>query len=326
MSDKSYKSQNHIKAAVPAILVLFGLLLWIVQPVQAAVTLIYFNATPGDGQVLLEWATATELNNVGFFVVRSDQSNGTYNRVSDFIPGEGDSLVGATYDFTDTGLTNGQTYWYKLESVDINNTSQFDGPKSAVPGVPAQATATATQTATATTEVPDTSTPTPTATQTAGSVGTATATETQAAGATSTFTPTPSLTSTPTRTPTRTATRTSVSTFLPTRTQTPFPTRTSIPDTQSAPATETVIPGGGAITTEGATSPDQSPTATLIPLPTLNLVFSEDTPTPTLEPAASQDQGGSPWATPQRLVPLGFIVLIWVILGGWFYFSQRRLG
>jgi hypothetical protein len=31
------------------------------------------------------------------------------------------------------------------------------------------------------------------------------------------------------------------------------------------------------------------------------------------------------WFTTERLIFLGFILLIWVILGGWFYLSYRRL-
>jgi hypothetical protein len=317
MSDTPLKGQNSW-TRVLAILVLLVLLLLIVQPAQAAVTLIYFNATGEDGMVLLQWATASEMNNSGFFINRSDQRDGNYERVSPFIYTAENSEFGANYDYTDTGLTNGQTYWYKLESVDRNNHSHFEDPISAVPGEAPQATSTATPTATATTGSVNTSTPT------------STATATQAAGSTSTSTPTPTLTSTATRTPTHTSVSgypAPATTSPATRTQTPFPTRTSIPDSQSAAATETVIPGGGSDSTLQAPNSPLDATATLIPLPTLNLVFSDNTPTPTLDPAAlTGNKGASSWATPQRLVPLGFIILIWVILGGWFFLSQRRLG
>jgi hypothetical protein len=48
------------------------------------------------------------------------------------------------------------------------------------------------------------------------------------------------------------------------------------------------------------------------------------------EPAARnnpQITGGpqDPWRSPGRYLFIGFIVLIWVLLGGWFYFSMRKI-
>ena len=127
----------------------------------AAVTLVSFTATGGDGQVLLEWETATEIENVGFFVHRSTAEVGEYVRISPFIPSEAGGIIGAEYSYLDQDVQNGTTYYYKLESVATDGSSELYGPISATPGVQPTATAPATTTATATPPPPPTATPTP---------------------------------------------------------------------------------------------------------------------------------------------------------------------
>lgn len=135
----------------------------------ANVTLVSFTATSLTGQpeIYLEWETATEFDTVGFFIVRSDSATGTFTRISDFIPHEGDTIVGAQYDHIDENAVLGNTYWYKLEELTTNQESQFYGPISAMSGVPATATSTPTRTPTATLTRTPTATPTPTATSAA---------------------------------------------------------------------------------------------------------------------------------------------------------------
>lgn len=67
------------------------------------------SATPGNGQVMLSWNTTT--NAVSYNLFRGTTSNG-----------QGDvpvrtGLTGVT--FTDTGLTNGQTYYYRVAAVNV---------------------------------------------------------------------------------------------------------------------------------------------------------------------------------------------------------------
>jgi hypothetical protein len=66
-------------------------------------------------------------------------------------------------------------------------------------------------------------------------------------------------------------------------------------------------------------------TATLIPLPTLTLIFPEPTEVAMLVTATPQATPPSPWSNPRRLVPMALVVMIWVILGAWFYYSQRNI-
>jgi len=146
--------------------------------VRAAVTLVSFEAEGVDGKVILNWETASELDNAGFFIQRSYSETGTYQRVSFFIPSMGDDVVGAQYYFEDDDVTNGVTYWYKLEALDYSQNADFYGPISVTPGIVHSATSTPTitttptrtsagQPAATTTAIPTTTVPvsTPTVTQ-----------------------------------------------------------------------------------------------------------------------------------------------------------------
>jgi hypothetical protein len=116
----------------------------------AAVTLASFTATGGDGQVLIEWETASEIDNIGFNLYRSTSEGGPYVRINDsLIPSKAlGSVMGAYYCYTDSDVINGITYYYKLEDMDVHGCREFHGPISATPG--AQPTATPTPTLTPT--------------------------------------------------------------------------------------------------------------------------------------------------------------------------------
>lgn len=111
----------------------------------AAVTLASFTATGGDGQVLIEWETASEIDNIGFRLYRSTSEGGPYAQINDFIVSKAlGSVIGAYYCYTDSDVINGTTYYYKLDDVDVYGHAEFHGPISATPG--AQPTATPTPT------------------------------------------------------------------------------------------------------------------------------------------------------------------------------------
>ncbi len=152
----------------------------------AAVTISSFNAQWQSGKIVVTWKTASELNNAGFNILRSESANGTFSKVN-FTPSRPEcmgSVTGCQYSFTDSSAAAGKTYYYKLQSIDTSG-----------------GTDTYSQTAVA--SAPATPTPTATATRTR----TPTRTATQVPGA-------PTSTSAP---PTATATRLQ---FTPTRTRT----------------------------------------------------------------------------------------------------------
>ena len=101
---------------------------------QTLITLASFTATPYDGHVLMQWETASEMDNAGFNLWRSEAEAVPYTQLNDdLIPARGGPTTGASYGYNDERLTNGMTYWYKLEDVDIHGVSAFYGPVSATP-------------------------------------------------------------------------------------------------------------------------------------------------------------------------------------------------
>ena len=93
-----------------------------------------FSAVPGDGSVLLEWKTASELDNLGFYVYRGLSEGGPWARLTaSLIPGLGSSATGQAYSYRDAGLLNGTRYFYRLEDVDATSKTTSHGPVSAVP-------------------------------------------------------------------------------------------------------------------------------------------------------------------------------------------------
>jgi len=187
---------------------------------SSAVVITRFVAISGDASASVQWTTASEVNTRGFYVQRK-QSDGNFSRVSGEIPHLGSGVSGASYEFIDSGLSNGTTYYYRLEIISTSGESSFTNIISVVPGLPtATMTATMTGTPTATTTGTITISPTPSPT---GPTPTPTFTRTI----------TPTRTATATRIPTRTRTPVRYSTYFvyrsPTRvpSRTPFPTRTA---------------------------------------------------------------------------------------------------
>jgi len=99
-----------------------------------AVTLTSFTAQGADSAVDLSWETGSELTNLGFHLYRATSADGPYERITaSLVPGLGTSPVGASYSYCDLGLTNGTTYFYKLEDVDSTGLATLHGPVSATP-------------------------------------------------------------------------------------------------------------------------------------------------------------------------------------------------
>lgn len=104
-----------------------------------AIELVSFTATPQHGAVLLEWETATELDNLGFNLYRANSPDGPCTRLNaSLIPSQNPgSPIGASYSFLDEDVQPGLTYYYWLEDVDIYGVATLHGPVTAtVPGQP----------------------------------------------------------------------------------------------------------------------------------------------------------------------------------------------
>jgi len=98
---------------------------------STVITLTSFTATTLQNGVLLEWKTASEIDNAGFHIWRSEEKDGEYIKITDsLILAEGDA---STYTFIDENVKDGVTYYYKLEDIDIFDVSTFRYPVSSSP-------------------------------------------------------------------------------------------------------------------------------------------------------------------------------------------------
>ena len=103
-----------------------------------AVTLVNFEAVPQNDHIQVTWETATELNNLGFNLYRSETAAGPWTQLNAaLIPAQQPgSITGATYEWLDTSVIPNVTYFYRLEDVDIYGMSTFHGPVSATAAEP----------------------------------------------------------------------------------------------------------------------------------------------------------------------------------------------
>ncbi len=103
-----------------------------------AVTLSSIRASQGNsGAVLLSWATASEVNTAGFNIYRSEKRDGPYTQInSQLIPTSSDNVAGAKYQYQDTTVERGKTYYYQLEDVELGGTIKRHDPVSV--NVPAE--------------------------------------------------------------------------------------------------------------------------------------------------------------------------------------------
>jgi predicted extracellular nuclease len=98
-----------------------------------AVDLVRFEAVPRPRGIRVKWQTATEIDNLGFYLYRSESPDGPWTRLNEaLIPSQAPGApVGATYTWLDEAVQPGVTYFYRLEDVDIYGRSTFHGPVSA---------------------------------------------------------------------------------------------------------------------------------------------------------------------------------------------------
>jgi hypothetical protein len=98
------------------------------------VTIDSFTATASNGAVTIAWETAIEVDNAGFFVWRGQLPAGEtacskdgkdyaeVKQISPFIMAQGS---GASYSYSDSQVTSGNTYCYALEDIDLMDKSTF---------------------------------------------------------------------------------------------------------------------------------------------------------------------------------------------------------
>ena len=77
------------------------------------------------GQVVITWATQSELNNAGFFIKRSQQRDGEFKVINaTMIAGAGTTSEKQFYTFTDTTAQPNVVYYYQIEDVSLDGNRQ----------------------------------------------------------------------------------------------------------------------------------------------------------------------------------------------------------
>jgi hypothetical protein len=86
------------------------------------VELTFFTASVIGSSVTLSWITASELNNLGFEIQRSNNMD-NWESIA-FVEGSGNSISSSAYEYTDNSPAGGK-YFYRLKQIDINGTYEY---------------------------------------------------------------------------------------------------------------------------------------------------------------------------------------------------------
>ena len=85
--------------------------------------------SPAPPHIVVEWTTATEMNTAGFNLYRGSQPDGPFVKLNaNLIPASTDPLSGGKYQYVDSNVISGETYYYKLEDVDLQGAKEEHGP------------------------------------------------------------------------------------------------------------------------------------------------------------------------------------------------------
>jgi len=97
-----------------------------VWSIKVPVELSSFTAQVGNGPgVTLNWKTGSEINNVGFNILRGRTPSGNYAKLNDkLIPANREG----NYNFSDATAEAGGRYYYKLEALDTRGNVTTHGP------------------------------------------------------------------------------------------------------------------------------------------------------------------------------------------------------
>lgn len=101
------------------IFLLLGLL-WLGLAVAILVTQL---VTPP--KIEIRWVTETEFETAGFNIYRSEAADGEFVQINEtLIPSASDPASGSSYQYVDEDVEAGKTYYYRLEDVEYDSSSQ----------------------------------------------------------------------------------------------------------------------------------------------------------------------------------------------------------
>ena len=115
------------RAIFPTSLVVYLIiaLLLITGLIAITLSLVNFN----QASILVEWSTASELETIGFNVLRGENPDGPFVQINEaVIPATDQSLIGGEYSFSDPSAERGITYYYLLEDIASDGSHTKHGP------------------------------------------------------------------------------------------------------------------------------------------------------------------------------------------------------
>ncbi|MDX9711550.1 MAG: M14 family zinc carboxypeptidase [Ignavibacteriaceae bacterium] len=92
-----------------------GILIYGIVPVELSL----FTAIPQNNDVLLNWVTASETNNLGFDIERRSVNNNAGWQKIGFVNGKGTTIERSTYSFRDVNPVEGKSF-YRLRQIDFD--------------------------------------------------------------------------------------------------------------------------------------------------------------------------------------------------------------
>ena len=101
------------------------------------VELTLFEGNVIDGKVRLIWATATETNNSGFEIYRTDQNDEQSWMKIGFVQGHGTTTEPQSYSFMNESILSG-TYQYRLKQIDYDGSYEYSNIIEVEVGIPTE--------------------------------------------------------------------------------------------------------------------------------------------------------------------------------------------
>jgi hypothetical protein len=95
-----------------------------------------FQAFLEANSVILKWVTATESNNYGFEIERSEHNPKNFNKIA-FVRGNGTATSPNRYQYTDQNVAIGK-YFYRLKQIDFNGEIDYSGIVEISAGIPTE--------------------------------------------------------------------------------------------------------------------------------------------------------------------------------------------
>ncbi len=101
------------------------------------VELVFFETEVSTNSIMLKWETKSEVDNMGFRILRSVFRDSLYMQIASFqdnddLLGQGNNSTGGIYEYLDKNVTRNVTYWYKIVDVDYSGKESYSGPVSGI--------------------------------------------------------------------------------------------------------------------------------------------------------------------------------------------------